>query len=89
MGDFRYCPVFYVQASPGNLQQLEGVLFGHTDAVTSTCVMAVKLTNENGQRMVGVAYAEPSLHKLGVSEFLENDQFSNIEVGESQFITSL
>ena len=45
--------------------------------------MAVKLTNENGQRMVGVAYAEPSLHKLGVSEFIENDQFSNIEVNEA------
>ena len=72
-----------MQASPGNLQQLEGVLFGHSDAVTSTCVMAVKLTNENGQRMVGVAYAEPSLHKLGVSEFIENDQFSNIEVNEA------
>ena len=57
------------------------MLFGHTDAVTSTCVMAIKLTNENGQRMVGVAYAEPSLRKLGVLEFLENDQFSNIEVG--------
>ena len=70
-----------LQASPGNLQQLEGVLFGHSDAVTSTCVMAIKLTNENGQRLVGVAYAEPSLHKLGVSEFLENDQFSNVEVG--------
>lgn len=68
------------QASPGNLQQLEGVLFGRSDAVTSTCVMAIKLTNENGRRMVGVAYAEPSLHKLGVSEFLENDQFSNVEV---------
>ena len=43
--------------------------------------MAVKVTNENGQRMVGVAYAEPSLRKLGVSEFIESDQFSNIEVG--------
>ena len=42
--------------------------------------MAIKLTNENGQRMVGVAYAEPSLHALGVSEFLENDQFTNVEV---------
>lgn len=70
-----------MQASPGNLQQLEGVLFGNTDAVISTCVMAIKLTNENGQRMVGVAYAEPSLRKLGVSEFVENDQFSNVEVG--------
>ena len=39
------------------------------------------MTNENGQRMVGVAYAEPSLRKLGVSEFIESDQFSNIEVG--------
>ena len=70
----------HVQASPGNLQQLEGVLFSQSDAVTSTCVMAIKLTNENGRRMVGVAYAEPSLHKLGVSEFIENDQFSNVEV---------
>ena len=42
--------------------------------------MAIKLTNENGQRMVGVAYAEPSLHSLGVSEFLESDQFTNVEV---------
>ena len=48
--------------------------------------MAIKLTNENGQRMVGVAYAEPSLHTLGVSEFLENDQFTNVEVSPSVFI---
>lgn len=64
-------------------------MFGSTDALSSTCVMAVKLTNENGQRMVGVAYAEPAMHKLGVSEFLENDQFSNIEVGGITHITSL
>ena len=69
-----------VQASPGNLQQLEDVLFTNVDMASSTCVIAAKLTNQNGQRLVGVAYVEPSLHRIGVMEFIENDLFSNMEV---------
>ena len=42
--------------------------------------MAIKLTNEGGQRMVGVAYADACMRKLGVSEFVDDDQFSNLEV---------
>lgn len=68
-----------MQASPGNLQQLEEVLFRQGE-VTSTCVMAVRLGGEARQRTVGVAYAEPAERRLGVAEFLDNDEFSNLEV---------
>lgn len=71
------CPT---QASPGNLQQLEDVLFGSLDMASSLTIMAVKLTTENGQRVLGIAYAELSSERLGVAEFIENDQFSNLEV---------
>ena len=48
--------------------------------MTSTCVMAVRLGGEARQRTVGVAYAEPAERRLGVAEFLDNDEFSNLEV---------
>lgn len=42
--------------------------------------MAVRLGGEARQRTVGVAYAEPAERRLGVAEFLDNDEFSNLEV---------
>lgn len=56
------------------------MLFGSWDVSNSLTILAVKLANENGQRILGVAYAEPSSEVLGVTEFIENDQFSNLEV---------
>ena len=47
---------------------------------SSLTIIAIKLIIENGQRKLGVAYAEPSSEKLGVTEFIENDQFSNLKV---------
>lgn len=47
---------------------------------SSASVMAVKVTGESGQRLVGVGYADATLRELGVSEFADNDQFSNLEV---------
>ena len=46
----------------------------------SQTILAVKLATEKGQRVLGVSYAEPSSEILGVAEFIENDQFSNLEV---------
>lgn len=69
-----------LQASPGNLLQLEDVLFGSYDMSSSLTIMAVKLSSESGQRTLGVAYTEPSSELFGVAEFVENDQFSNLEV---------
>lgn len=77
------------QASPGNLQQLEEVVFGSRDLDTSTCVMAIRLASEGGQRSVGVAYTDACARKLGVLEFAEDDQFSNIEVSQISELISL
>jgi DNA mismatch repair protein MSH2 len=62
------------------LQQLEDVVFGRIDMSDSHTIMAVRLFAGSGQRMLGVAYAQPSSEILGVTEFIENDQFSNLEV---------
>ena len=50
------------------------------DKLCHTCVMAVRLGGEARQRTVGVAYAEPAERRLGVAEYLDNDEFSNLEV---------
>lgn len=76
----QYTHIIYIQGSPGNLQQFEDILFTGNDVSMATGVIAVKLANENGQRMVGVAYIDAMLRKLGVCQFSDNAQLSNVEV---------
>lgn len=66
------------QASPGNLQDVEDDLGGQIDS--APMIMAVKITAKASEaRNVGVCFADASVRELGVSEFLDNDLYSNFE----------
>ncbi|KAI9697896.1 MAG: MutS-like protein [Bogoriella megaspora] len=66
------------QASPGNLQDVEDELGGQLDA--APIILAVKVSAKATEaRNVGVCFADASVRELGVSEFLDNDIYSNFE----------
>ncbi|RIB23812.1 putative DNA mismatch repair protein MSH2 [Gigaspora rosea] len=67
------------QASPGNIQDLEDFLFSNVEISTSPVVLSVKLQNLGDQKIVGVAFADTTIRELGVSEFIDNELFSNFE----------
>jgi DNA mismatch repair protein MSH2/vacuolar protein sorting-associated protein IST1 len=66
------------QASPGNLQDLEDDLGGQIE--NAPIILAVKVSSgASGARNVGVCFADASVRELGVTEFLDNDLYSNFE----------
>ena len=66
------------QASPGNLQDVEDELGGQVDS--APIILAVKVSARASEaRNVGVCFADASVRELGVSEFLDNDLYSNLE----------
>ncbi|XP_056014068.1 DNA mismatch repair protein Msh2-like isoform X2 [Ostrea edulis] len=67
------------KASPGNLTQFEEILFGNTDISQSVGVLALKTGIENGEKVIGIGFADVMMRKLLVAEFVDNDQFSNLE----------
>lgn len=70
------------QASPGNLQDVEEELgsVGALSMDSAPVILAVKISARAGEaRNVGVCFADASVRELGVSEFLDNDIYSNFE----------
>jgi len=66
------------QASPGNLQDVEDEIGGQFEA--APMILAVKISAKTSEaRSVGVCFADASVRELGVSEFLDNDLYSNFE----------
>lgn len=66
------------QASPGNLQDVEDELGGQMDS--APIILAVKVSAKASEaRNVGVCFADASVRELGVTEFLDNDLYSNFE----------
>lgn len=75
-----------LQASPGHLTQFEDILFANNEMSDSAVVIAVKVAVTDGLRTVGVGFADGTLKKLGVSQFVDNDQMANFEVTLNQAI---
>lgn len=68
------------QASPGNLQEVEDLLFASTDLIVSPMIIALTVKQQNGILHVGAAFANAANRELGVTEYPENELFSNTEV---------
>jgi DNA mismatch repair protein MSH2 len=73
------------EASPGNLSQLEDLLFsgatGQAELLQNPVIMAIRVkANEKSGTTVGIAFADTSAFELGVSEYNDSDLFSNTEV---------
>jgi DNA mismatch repair protein MSH2 len=65
-------------ASAGNLQDVEDELGGQFE--TAPMILAVKISAKSSEaKNVGVCFADASVRELGVSEFLDNDLYSNFE----------
>ncbi|KAG6917777.1 hypothetical protein DXG01_001182 [Tephrocybe rancida] len=85
-GQGKKCSKFRLdkEASPGNLQEVEDLLFNDSDLLSAPIVMAIKLASApagSGSKLktVGVAFADTSVRRLGVADFVDNDLFSNTE----------
>lgn len=65
-------------ASPGNLTDIEDDLGGFIES--APIILAVKVSAKATEtRSVGVCFADASVRELGVSEFADNDIYSNFE----------
>ncbi|KZP28118.1 DNA mismatch repair protein [Athelia psychrophila] len=87
-GQGKKCAKFELdkEASPGNLQAVEDLLFVNSDLLSAPIVMAIKLatsaigTGDKAKtKAVGIAFADTSSRELGVADFVDNDLFSNTE----------
>ncbi|CEI92190.1 Putative DNA mismatch repair protein MSH2 [Rhizopus microsporus] len=67
------------KASPGNLQEVEDFLFTSSQMTIAPVVIAVKYGTSGENKIVGVAFADTTVKELGVSEFIDNELYSNLE----------
>ncbi|BFZ56344.1 MSH2 protein [Savitreella phatthalungensis] len=67
-------------ASPGNLQDVEDIIYGSAaTAVTDPVLMAVKLSIKDNVSTVGTCFTGANLREIGLNEFVDDELFSNFE----------
>lgn len=65
--------------SPGKLGDFEDILFSNNDMQEVPIISSVFVTVKENERFVGLAYVDPTKRSLGVSHFLDDDSFTNLE----------
>lgn len=65
------------QASPGNLQDVEELIGNQMDQ--NPVVLSLKIQSKADQKTVGICFIDASSRTIGISEFVDNDLFSNLE----------
>lgn len=68
------------RATPGNLSEIQDILFSRDEMDSPAVMAAVKISISEGVRTIGVAFCDLVLRKLNISEFMDNEQLTNLEV---------
>ncbi|XP_002982304.2 DNA mismatch repair protein MSH2 [Selaginella moellendorffii] len=66
-------------ATPGKLGSFEDVLFSSIDMHDTPVVMAVWTVARDQEQLVGIAFTDMTRRTLGTLEFLDDDQYTNLE----------
>ncbi|KAK1269627.1 DNA mismatch repair protein MSH2 [Acorus gramineus] len=66
--------------TPGNIGSFEDVLFANNDMQDSPVIISVSLNYHDNQCTVGLSYIDMTKRILGLAEFLDDSQFTNVEV---------
>ncbi|XP_072964311.1 DNA mismatch repair protein MSH2 isoform X1 [Typha angustifolia] len=67
------------RGTPGNLGSFEDVLFANNDMQDSPVTVALFPIFRENQFTVGLSFVDMTKRKLGVAEFLDDSQFTNVE----------
>lgn len=71
--------VLEFKGSPGNLSQFEDLLFANNDMVAGSALIALHVKQQGKQKMIGIACIENNERTFSVSEFMDNDFYSELE----------
>ena len=71
-------------ASPGNIGQVEELLFADSEMVSNAVSMAIKVQNKEGARTVGCAVVDVQDKVIRLAEFVDDENFGNTEVSASE-----
>lgn len=66
-------------ASPGNLGNFEDVLFANNDMQDTPVMVAVYPSMRENQCTIGLGYIDLTKRTIGLTEFLDDNQFTNVE----------
>ncbi|KAJ4961582.1 hypothetical protein NE237_021492 [Protea cynaroides] len=65
--------------TPGNLGSFEDILFANNEMQDSPVIVALSLNFRENECVVGLGYVDLTKRILGLAEFLDDSQFTNVE----------